>query len=258
MSDDSSNLFNNYRAIDTHLTRRFGGNEAIGGYNLDMTISHWPISVRPTGSDDVFDYFLIQLQGKAHLISRGDFQVNAYAITFSLPQGSELVETSPDTSIASTSYTASTSTTVGGSIGFFGEEATGSISASETISHSTTQVVQDLRIMNQQDENRIVYLVARDSLLTQAETPLLCQLLVKRPHSSDALAISFDIRAAFTGGDRGDWISQQNWAGVDNFLCGFVYPAHPDRIPSFLKDSAAVDYNLALQLTAPPLPPAPK
>lgn len=252
MPDNTTSLFANVNAIATVMERRCGGNDAIGGYNLNMTVSNFPISVRPTGQTDTFDYFLVEVQGKAHLISQGDWQPNAYGIYVGLPQGAEMVDSSPDTTSSTTSYTASVSTTVGGSFGFFGGDLTGSVSASETIGHSTTQNTADLRIMNLQDDNAMIYLIARDSLLTQAEAPLLAQFLIKRPHSDATLDLSFTWRAYFQGGDRG--ALGGGWSGVDQCFSGFENPAHPEREPDYAKDSAAVDYVSKVNLTAPPAP----
>jgi hypothetical protein len=218
MPAQTSNLFDSVRSIASEITRRWNGNKTLGGYDLNMAVSNTPLSVRPKGSNDVFDYFLVQLQGKAHLKARAGNQVNAYAIYLELFDGAELIDSSPDTSVASTSYSASVSTTVGGSFGFFGDELTGTVSASETISRSTTQTVADLRIQNLEDDNAIAFLVARDSLMAMSETPLLVQYLIKRPHTSGDLRMFLNFRAYFKGGDLIDNANDPDWSGVDQFF----------------------------------------
>ena len=243
-------IFDKVRAIDQNIHARWPGNRAVDGYNLDITVSHWPISVQHA-EDPLSDYFLIQLQGKAHLGARHDFQVRAYEISYAIGQDHvEVIDTSPDTTESVTTYTASASTTVGGSFGFYGDTPTGSVSASETITHSTTQNVADLRIMNGQDKNKITYLIARDSLLTKSETPLLCQLLLKRPHSDDDLTVRLNFRAYFSGGDRGDWLQGLDWNGLEDWTSHFT----GDELPDYISESAAVDLMYHVHLKAPPVP----
>jgi hypothetical protein len=59
-----------------------------------------------------------------------------------------LVQWKPDTSIGSKSYSDSVSLSVGGSIGFFGDTLTGSVSSSVTMSHGSSTSVSDLTVEN--------------------------------------------------------------------------------------------------------------
>lgn len=235
------------------------------------------MSAQENGSADTFDYFLIELNGQSSLAARGGRSIAGYGlyvdytvpyqppykivttswgpqpVTQGPPDGLELIASSPDTSQATNSYTDTISQTVGGSVGFMGDTPTGSVSASTTITNSTTRTVSDLQIINRSgvDDNLTCewqYIVNPGSLEAQGETPLLAQMLVRRPHSADPLKVGITMLTYFS--NNGLNISDLEWQGLDQFMPGFA----GDNLPPLEQGNARLSmcYNLAID--APPSP----
>jgi hypothetical protein len=277
------NLFlNNLQSIGQELDFTWPGNAQVGRWNYRISVMAWPISICPQGSSEVFDYFLIELDGQASLETRGyrgpqgyelymDFYqrkastptvMTPTGIVGVLPPGLELIKSSPDTTVATASYSDSISQTLGGSAGFFGESATASFNAAVTMSNSTTRTVSDLRI-----ENRCglhdnfspdwQFLINPHSLEAEGATPLLAQFLIRRPHSSDPLVFSIWVYAFFSRlsvlpdpGLRG--LPPNAWAGLDDYT--FLFNA-PD-LPELLQHNARIGKGNPVSVAAPPPPPS--
>ncbi len=279
MPDGSSteNVFANVKSIAQELENSWPGNSQIGRWNYRIAVSTWAMSVQPNGSTDTFDYFLIELNGQSSLEARGDRSVAGYSlyvgynvplqppfktvtgpfgiampVTQGPPDGLELIASSPDTSVASVSYTDTISQTVGGSIGFMGDSPTGSVSSSTTITNSTTRTVSDLRIVNLSGvEDNLTcqwqYIVTAGSLEAQGETPLLGQMLVRRPHSTDPLKIQVSVYAYF-GNDGLD--DSSDWQGLGQYIHAF----NGDNLPPLEQGNARVAMLHDLAIDAPPTP----
>lgn len=278
MPDGSSteNVFANVKSIAQELENSWPGNSQIGRWNYRVAVSTWAMSVQPNGSTDIFDYFLIELNGQSSLEARGDRSVTGYSldvgytvplqppfktvqgpfgamqITQGPPDGLELIASSPDTSVASVNYTDTISQTVGGSIGFMGDSPTGSVSSSTTITNSTTRTVSDLRIVNLSgvEDNltcRWQYIVTPGSLEAQGETPLLGQMLVRRPHSADPLKIQVQVFAYF---DNDGLDVNSDWQALGQFILGF----EGDNLPPLEQSNARIAMLSELAIDAPPTP----
>src|SRR5690349_17890677 len=109
MSEGSSeNLFANVRAIAQELDLTWPGTAVIGAWNYRVTLSAWPMSVQPSGSSDIFDYFLVELNGQSSLGASDDRSVVGYQLNIDFydpviggpPPGLGLIASSPDTSVA--------------------------------------------------------------------------------------------------------------------------------------------------------------
>jgi hypothetical protein len=284
MPDGSSeNLFSQVRAIGSEESGTWPGNDYVGKWNYRIAVSSWPMSVQPHGEDQIYDYFLVEFNGQASLGMRHDQLLKGYSlymnfdvplnppyqkgivkvfgvdteydITHASPPGLELIASSPDTSVASTSYSDGVSTTVGGSIGFFGDSMAGSVSASTTISNSTTRTVADLRIENHSGvEDNLTcewyYEVSSDSLEAEGETPLLAQFLMRRPHSEDPFLVNLAVSAFFDNGGDPEGLGRHDWSDVD-FTSGFE---SNDRQPTIYQNAARISKTHQVSISAPPAP----
>lgn len=264
MSEGSSeNLFANVRAIAQELTLSWPGTPVIGMWNYRVSLSAWPMSVQPTGSSDIFDYFLVELNGQSSLGGMEDRSVVGYQLNIDFyqpphfdapPPGLELIASSPDTTNATVSYTASVSTTVGGSVGFMGEAPTASVSASVTMSNSTTRSVSDLTIVNRSGvEDNLTcswqYKVTPGSNEASGTTPLLAQFLVRRPHTADPLKCNVEVSAYFN--DDGSLAGRNVPASGPGSFMTFAGQTDPQLLEI---GNARMDNIHSIELAAPPAP----
>ena len=302
-------IFSNLHALSDEIVSSADG--AAGTWNYRIAVSSWPLSVKPTNEDQVWDYFLVEFTGQSSVMGNNG-ALKGYALTvrfgenkpfhdttpaqpapsimpmhltmgeainnlripdgalvWTLPEGLELVATSPDTTVATTSYTDSTSTTVGGSLGFFGGDLTGSISASTTIGSSTTRSVSDLTIENRSGmEDNVscwwIYQVQPGSKEAEGDTPILAQFLVRRHRSEDDLPLTVGMSALMDGtsilfGQLSGAIQAVQGGPaptpadpavtVTNSFSGAQWPA------LYLDNTAALSKQHPLTIKAPPAPP---
>jgi hypothetical protein len=236
---------------------------ALGPWIAHHNVLVWALSVQTDQNSPIYDYYLVQIEGEAQFTSRSAWKLAAHTLDVrpTAPDLSvvELIDTSPSTTVGSSSYTTSISTTVGGSLGFFGDQPTATVSASVSFNNSTTRQISDLTIQNVSMGDMTPPLnatwrfeVADGSPMAESNCPINVEMLYRVPHGT-LLSLGIGCAAYVTGGDPGDLDR-----GVEGILLG-----EPGTDPSGFKVQYDTWYDErkyafiqleGLQLTAPPSP----
>lgn len=255
----TDNLFADIAAIGYLLSNTWNGNAQVGVWHSDISVMGKSISVQRQNSADVYDYFLIELVGQSSLtVSQGNRPPAGYGLNIDFitpnapPPAVELILSSPDTTVTTTTYSDTLSYTFNGSVGFSPSGPSVSIGSSQTISNTTTSSIASLEVLNRSGVSGNVdgawqYIIAAKSLETQGATPLLGQVLVRRPHSPDPLAINVEVAVYFSNKHLP---TDLDWSGVTQFVHNF----QGDNLPPLAKGNARIAMQYSRTLDAPPLP----
>lgn len=256
----SNNLLAQVGAIVQQLQNSWPGNAEVGAWDFGLSVNARPISVQPAGDDQVYDYFQIELVGQSSLATIGDRAPAGYALYVSYnaptkpPPELELVQAQPDTTTASETYSDGVSWTMSGSFGLSSKGVTFSVSGSKTMSHSTSVSVSDLQVLNLSQVGGVPvghwqFIVASGSLEAQGETPLLAQMLLRRPHSTDPLQLQIEVDAYFNNKGLSNDL---DWSGLSAHITGF----NGDNLPPLDYGNARIAMQYDLTVAAPPPPTA--
>ena len=255
----TDNLFADIAAISYVLSDTWIGNAQVGVWNSEISVMGKSMSVQQSHSTDVYDYFLIELVGQSSLgVNQGNRPPAGYSLNIDFitpnepPPPVELVLSSPDTTVTTTTYTDSISYTFNGSIGFSPSGPSVSIGSSQTITNTTTSSIASLEVLNLSGVNGSVagsweYIIAAKSLEAQGATPLLGQVLVRRPHSSEPLRVNVEVAVYFSNKHMPAGL---DWSGVSQYITGY----QGDHMPPLTKGNASVGMLYTRMLDAPPLP----
>lgn len=257
----SSTLFDEITNLGGVMDNTWNGNAAVGVWSFNMTLDARAVSEQKTPDDPIYDYFLIGLVGQSSLsLNQGNRPSFGYGLVVDFggtpPAGLELLLSSPNTTVTTTTYTSGFSWGLSGSIGFTnssnGKAGGGSIGGSFSFSHSTTRSVASLQVLNRSGlegslRGHWEYIVDPKALEDQGETPLMGQLLVRRPHSADPLTVNIEISTYFSNKHLA---KNLDWNGLDQ--CIFDFTA--DHLAPLEKGHARISMQYSRKLAAPPLP----
>lgn len=146
-----SSILDNIERLKTPLQLSFStangpyGSDASSGGNVDLIAETWQFSnVNDVGSND---YYLLSVTGAIRISLDGSLKVDRYVFNF-VPANADtkLIDYSPGTTVGNRSVSVGVSSSISGSVGFFGGEGTGSVGASSTVSSSTTYSAPDVTI----------------------------------------------------------------------------------------------------------------
>jgi hypothetical protein len=147
-----SSVFDNIARIKTPLQLNFStangphGSDASSGGNVDLIAETWQFS---NVNDDVGsnNFYLLSVTGSISLNLNGTLKIDRYGFNF-IPENtdSKLIDFSPATTIGNKSVSIGVSSSVSGSVGFFGGTGTGTVGESRSVSSSTTYSAPDVEI----------------------------------------------------------------------------------------------------------------
>ncbi len=255
----TDNLFADIATVPYVLNDTWNGNTAIGVWQSTISVTGKAVSVQPTGQTDIYDYFLIELVGQSSLtVNKGNRPPVGYGLTIDFntpnepPPPVELILSSPDTTVTTTTYSDSLSYSFNGSIGFSPSGPSVSIGSSQTISNTTTSSIASLEVLNLSGVSGSVagswqYIIAANSLEAEGATPLLGQVLVRRPHSAAPFLINVEVAVYFSNKHLPTGL---NWNGVSQFIESFS----GGHLPPLAKGNARIAMQHTRTLEAPPLP----
>jgi hypothetical protein len=212
---DTFNIFQSVRSIADQVKVDWTDGE-FGPWLSELNVMAWPLSCRRAASDPIFDYYMVQIEGEVSYQDRGTgWSLSAYGIEVEplspMPLSLiDLIDTSPSTTVGATSYTTGITETVGGSIGFFGDQLTASVSASVSMNNSSSRSISDLIIENvsMRDMDPPIkaswrFEVAPGTPMAASNCPINVEFLYRTPHGS-GLTFSVVLSVYMTG---------SSWAG---------------------------------------------
>jgi hypothetical protein len=254
-------IFDSAAAIASVIDISWSQN-AFGPWRAHYNVMTWSLSAQHDSSSPIYDYYLVQLDGDASFLSTGAWRLDSHSIEVG-PHGDgvELIETSPSTTIDSTSYTTGITTTVGGSVGFMGEIPTGSASASVSMNNSSSRNISDVNVENismssGQDSASWRFIVAPGSLTAQSDCSVNVEILYRTPHGAGLI---FDVTfGTFLAGGGQDEICALIPTNHSNGSDGpeeveVMTSFHGDVDPYF-SDKAALYVVKTVNLVSPPAP----
>jgi len=178
----------------------------------ELNVMAWPLSCKHSATDPVYDYYMIQVEGAVSYQDRGGewspvgFGVDVVPVAPTPLTLIDMLDTSPSTTVGATSYTTGITHTVGGSIGFFGDQLTGSVNASVSWNNSSSRSTSDLVIQNvsMRDMEPPIkaswrFEVAPDTPLAGSDCPINVEVLYRAPHGHAALSIQVVHSVYMTG-----------------------------------------------------------
>jgi len=265
-ANDVVTIFNQLSSLNDQVDINWSqGN--FGPWVASYNILTWPISVQQNASALIYDYYLVQIEGAASFTSTADWRLDSHSIDV-VPRGDvskiELIETSPSTTIGSTSYTTGITTTLGGSVGFSGSGPSFSVNASVSLNNSTTKSISDLQIENVSmlDMTPAInsawrFIVAPDQV-DEVDTPINVEFLYRTPHGTGLnLTMCFsiylaggapdEINALINNGEGQQALSN----GTDKVFMISGFEGQKDR---YLSGKARFEIDRNLTLTSPPAP----
>ncbi len=235
-------------------------------YHLNQSVQSF--SVLPTGSAQLWDYHYVELQGVARLQidpsgpTRG-WALQGFLINLHNPTpGTDLIQGSPNTTNSATSYTTGISTTIGGSVGFMGDQPTASFSASMSISSSRTTSVSALSVIDQSmaDTGSWLFVVAPNSSMADGNAPIDVAALFRTPHGTSESSWQLLVRTYLShdrSPDAATKVLTDAGFNVGSAAPGWgFYGADLPGLDNRGGKLCSLDFSQTIVIPAPPAPPA--
>jgi hypothetical protein len=256
----TQNLFDQIPTFPEVLSNNWPGNAQVGGWDFSLGFTGKSVSYQQSEGGEIYDYFLIDLTGWSALGTIDGRPPAGFRLYIdfgnqapsSAGQGLDLLQSSPGTTTATTSYSSDISHSFHGSVAFSSKGVTVSFGGSTTISHTTTKTVSDLEILNQSGMNGTPncdwsYAIAAGSDEAKGQVPLTAQALLCRPHSDAPLQFLVEVDAYFSNEGLSDDL---DWSGLDAHILGFS----GDDLPPLDAGNARIAMQYNLTMDAPPVP----
>lgn len=233
-----------------------------GTWSVNLNIFCYRLSCQPPAEAELDDWYLLQIQGDTFLeTGTSSWRLAGHEIMLVMDQssGAVLIDHAPTTTIESSTYSTSMSTTISGSIGFFGSDPTATGSYSVTTSNSFSRTTPDLSIidyanMDMPNVPNWIFAVKDGSLIQTSDCPLSAGALFRVKHGAPSVDYSIGFSAYLEGGDTQELLDLAMNTSDPQIIAGFA-----DAIPmDFLHGKARLMRSQSFTLQAPPAPVKPK